>query len=89
MMYDYQKERKYVFTEEGHKTFLFIRDRVHRLLKEAGAVSMNCATAPGGAADNWSLMACVDRLVELEEIKEIKRHPDIPRQYCIFVKIGE
>lgn len=61
-MYDYKKERKYVFTEEGQVVFLEIRDRVNNLLKTAGAVRMFEAT---GGACSWERMACVDRLVEL------------------------
>lgn len=33
-MYDYKIERKKIFTEEGQKTFLKIRDNVKELLKE-------------------------------------------------------
>jgi hypothetical protein len=35
MMYDYQKEKYYIFTEEGQCDFLKVRDQAHQLLKEA------------------------------------------------------
>lgn len=65
MSYNYLELRPTIFTEEGQRRFLIIRDRAKILLKEAGAFTMarvcDCS---------WEEMACVDRLVELEEIRE-------------------
>lgn len=68
-MYNYQKERPYVFTEEGQITFLEIRDRAKELISSSGASTMACLMA--GAGDSWERIACVDRLVELGELREI------------------
>jgi len=66
-MYNYQKERSKIFTEDGQIIFLEIRDKVQRLLKQSGAVMMENAIG-GALGDTWLHLACVDRLVELGEL---------------------
>ena len=83
-MYNYETEKPWLFTDEGQRVFLKIRDQVFSLLRTAGAVDMQHAIAGVSAPDNWTLLACVDRLVELEEIREIN-YGDCPAQYRIFV----
>ena len=81
-MYNYQEERERVFTEQGQQMFLKIRDNVQRLLKESGAVMLqNAISCVSG--DSWLMLACVDRLVELKEIKEIPQH-NAAGQHRIF-----
>lgn len=87
-MYDYKEIKPNIFTEEGQVMFLTIRDNVNKLLEKAGAVSMFSAFSEC-TGDSWQMMACVDRLVELGEIKEVPRGEDCPGQYRIFVKPGE
>ena len=82
-MYQYEMEKPALFTEHGSRTFLSIRDRTHRLLKEAGAVRMQEAMG-GHSGDSWFLLACVDRLVELGEIREITKNGVIG-QHRVFV----
>ena len=68
--YQYTKELERLFTDEGQRTFLLIRDRVQRLLQQAGACTMGKAIY-GSTGDTWLMMACVERLVELGEIEEV------------------
>ena len=82
MSYDYKAERPYIFTEEGSVQFLRIRDNVHQLLNMAGAVRMDRAIS-GEVGSTWEMLACVDRLVELGEIKELTKS-DCAGQYRIF-----
>ena len=82
-MYDYKKQRKVVFTEEGQKMFLAIRDKVKQLIGVAGAVDMQHAISGNGG--DWEAMACVDRLVELKEIREIPRETYVVAQYRVFI----
>lgn len=70
MSYDYQIERKELFTEDGQTTFLKIRDQVKQLLDTAGAFRVNAIQMDGSS---WLCLACIDRLVELGEIVECKR----------------
>lgn len=70
MAYDYQTERDKIFTDDGNRMFLLIRDRVKYLLKQAGAVRMQEAIY-GATGDSWAMLACVDRMVELGELREL------------------
>jgi hypothetical protein len=86
--YDYQSERVKLFTEENQKLFLGIRDRVRWLLSQSGAVRMNEAMAIPkgiGGADSWTMLACVDRLVELGELVEVTAGQKVAGQYRVFV----
>lgn len=88
MAYIYEENIGHTYTDKGQRQFLRIRDRVHRLLREAGAVRMQEAMS-GEAGDLWEIMACVDRLVALGEIGEIDQARRPPGQFRIFVKVGE
>ena len=83
-MYDYKTERESVFTEEGQVMFLKIRDNINRLLKEAGAVRLTEAIK-GCIGDSWQMLACVDRLIELNEIIEISDQNTMG-QFRVFIR---
>lgn len=85
MIYNYEKIKPTLFTEENQQIFLEIRDIVHKLLKEAGVVKMG-SIMNKQLGDSWERMACVDRLVELGEIEEI-HCGDCAGQDRIFVKV--
>ena len=72
-MYNYEEQKSEIFTEEGQTTFLAVRDNVSKLLDISGAVTMGDAISNCGGGSSWFLLACVDRLVELGEIFEIKQ----------------
>ena len=82
-MYVYENLRPKIFTEEGQVMFLGIRDNVKKLLKQAGAVRMQEAMN-SQTGDTWLKLACVDRLVELGEIREVVQ-PEAFEQHRIFV----
>lgn len=82
-MYEYEAEKPAIFTERGQVMFLCIRDNVKRLLKEAGAVRMQEAMA--GTGRSWTMLACVDRLVELGELVEVTEKGKMSEQYRVFV----
>ena len=63
--------------------FLKIRDRAQFLLDTAGAFRMG-VVLNAASGDTWRMMACVDRMVELGEIREIPL-PDVAGQNRIFV----
>lgn len=81
-MYEYEKEKPTLFTDEGQRTFLKIRDHVQKTLKAAGAIRMEEAM-DAASGSNWTRLACVDRLVELGEIREIPQH-SVAGQHRIF-----
>lgn len=67
MTYDYQAERDNLFTEDGMKTFVEVRDRVNKLIAEAGAANVEriVATLLGSS---WTMLAAIDYLHETGEI---------------------
>ena len=70
-------------TEKGQRKFLEIRDNTHKLLKQSGAIRMENAMC--GSGDSWENMACVDRMVELNEIREINQTCSVAGKHRIFV----
>lgn len=85
-MYNYMEQRKEIFTEEGQEMFLKIRDNVHNLLAKAGAVRLSEAITDCGGGDTLTMLACVDRLVELKEIREVTEENKVFAQHRVFVK---
>lgn len=83
MTYDYKKEKPELSTKEGQILFIEIRDRVKNLLRQAGAVR-TLEAIKGSTGDSWHMLACVDRLVELGEIREITG-PNVAGQHRVFV----
>ena len=83
-MYNYENEKSKIFTENGQEMFLKIRDKVQLLLKQSGAFMLENAIS-GITGDSWSMLACVDRLVELKEIKEITDKTKVAGQHRVFV----
>lgn len=83
MSYQYATQRAFVFTEEGQRDFLKIRDTARDLLEDAGAVTsqkLMCVTG-----DTWDMLACIDRLVELGELIEIPNPISRAGQHRIFI----
>lgn len=83
-MYKYEDKKQSIFTEDGQIMFLKIRDNVQKLLKQSGAVTMGCAIS-GCTGDSWKMLACVDRLVEIGELKEVIQKSSVAGQNRIFV----
>lgn len=67
-MYNYEHERPKLFTDDGQRLFLKIRDNCQRLMKLAGAARLGNIIA-GNMDEPFVKLACVDRLVELGEIR--------------------
>ena len=72
MTYDYQVERLKIFTEDGVKLLTKIRGNVVRQLKISGAV-MNQNATENCSGDSWTMHACLDYMIEQNEIREIKQ----------------
>ena len=84
MPYKFENEKKWLFTDTGQRKFLAIRDKVSTLLKTSGAFMMSHILTGG----DWECLACVDRLVELGEIREILQSDGTAGQDRVFVEIG-
>jgi hypothetical protein len=85
MSYSYEKMRSNVFTEDGKVMFLKIRDNAKALLAKAGAATASKIMG-GVTGDSWTMMACIDRLVELRELREVPNPESSWGQHRIFVE---
>lgn len=66
--------------------FLRIRDHIGTLLKTAGAFKLGEAIA-NATGDSWTMLACVDRLEELGEIRRVgPAYPDVGTSDQVYVK---
>lgn len=84
MSYSYETEKPKILTDVGQREFLKVRDEAHRLLDEAGAFTI-FKPSKGISGDLWTMMAYVDRLVELGEIEEITGS-DVAGQHRVFIR---
>jgi hypothetical protein len=82
-MYDYIRDRAAIFTEDGQVMFLKIRDNAKSMLKTSGAV-MAANLLNGVTGDSWTMLACIDRLVELKELVEVTKG-GVAAQHRVFV----
>lgn len=76
-MYDYQTERKNLFTEEGLKTVLTVKSKIDYACSIAGAVTRERAFDTGSC---WTSMAAQDFLEECGYVR-ISRSPDTFAQH--------
>lgn len=81
MSYAYETERSALFTEEGQRKFLEVRDQVKKLLETAGAFRFTAIHVTG---DSFVTLACIDRLVELKEIVPLRDLNKCWGQYQVY-----
>jgi len=70
MSYDYQTEKANLFTEEGVKILIHIRDRIKSLLDYSGAFTASQALQKCSGS-SWTMLAALDYLVETKEIVKV------------------
>lgn len=71
MSYGYEAEKPRLFTDEGQRGFLKVRDHARAMISHSGAATLFAlmrAKAPE-CADSFAMIACIDRLVELGELR--------------------
>lgn len=83
MAYDYTKERPGIFTEDGQAMFLKVRDTARVLISEAGAARCQ-EILRHVTGDSWQMLACLDRLVELGELREVTAGMNVAGQDRIY-----
>ena len=84
MSYDYQKERPGLFTEDGVRMLVGMRDRAKYLITESGAARAQEIMAKSSGS-SWQMMACIDYLVETGELREVTQHSHVWGQHRVFV----
>lgn len=82
MPYNYAENRPFVFTEEGQETLLRIRDLARKHIELSGATCYAAITA-GSTGSSWDILACVDRLVELGDLRRISNGATQRRRVCL------
>lgn len=82
-MYNYQEMRKNVFTEDGVRQTIKIRDEAKKLIKLAGVVQCD-KLIKICTGDTWDMLACIDYLVETKDLLEIKNELSGAGQHRIF-----
>lgn len=87
MSHNYNTEKEKLFTDEGQRLFLKVRDKVMSLLEAAGAFQMEKILSMRGIpSDTWLCLTCVDRMVELGEIIEIDKYGSKCGQHRVFIR---
>lgn len=86
-MYVYEELKPSLFTERGSVRFMAIRDKAKKLISESGAARLQ-EIISGSGGDSWEMLACVDRLVELGEIREVTDKRQVAGQHRVFVLTG-
>lgn len=71
MSYKYEEIKPRIFEEDNQVLFLKIRDQVKAALAKTGAFRLGDTVLMHNCGDSWTMLACVDRLVELKEIREV------------------
>jgi hypothetical protein len=85
--YRYEDLRPRLFTDEGQRALLKVRDHVQRLLKTAGAFRVEEAMCVQGVSgDSWFRLALIDRLEELGEIRRVQQEQRVAGQDEIYVR---
>lgn len=82
--YEYHEQKSAIFSDSGQRMFIKIRDHTKELLAKAGAARCQEIMNGAGGGDSWRMLACIDRLVELGEIREIKQY-QCAGQHRVFV----
>jgi len=75
-MYQYSQERGRIFTDDGQRDFLKVRDHVKKLLSQAGAVRMQeqCESLAVTLGLHWLA------LIDLSNLKRFARLPQMLRR---------
>lgn len=87
MAYNYEEQKKELLTDEGSRLFIRMRDKVFDMLEVSGAFRTE-ALISLGMTDHWTCLACVDRMLEIGEIREIFYDINRVSQHRIFVRKG-
>lgn len=68
MTYSYDIEKENLFTPNGIKLLLKIRDTINQLLDDAGAFMID-KVVQHHTGDTFQMLACIDYLEEIGEIR--------------------
>lgn len=82
-MYNYEEMKSEVFKEENQEMFLKILENSKTLIEQAGVATLGKIISKV-CGDSFVMLACVDRLVEIGKLKEVKQAVAVQAQNRIF-----
>ena len=85
MSYNYIEQKKELFTDEGQRLFIKLRDHALALVQKSGAVRSQEIMSIG-SGDSWTLLACIDRMVEIGDLIEVTKSDIVRGQNRIFIR---
>lgn len=91
-MYSYEAEKAALFTDEGQRAFLKVRDAAQKLLKQSGAFrQMEVIREAQISGDSFFMLACVDRFGRTRGNPRslFKQAVTIPRLYRELLNMSE
>lgn len=68
MSYNYETEKPWLFTDEGQRALLKVRDQVHAAFESHGAIRFD--KIDFGSGSSFHFLAIMDRLEELGEVEK-------------------
>lgn len=81
-MYNYNEQKAKLFTTEGVKMLMQISANAKRLTDIAGCATIekviSCASG-----DTWTMLACIDYLIEIGELRKVHQALSCLSQYEI------
>lgn len=85
MSYSYEQERAKVLAPERQDQFIHGRDRLLKAIEPTGAILWMKAMQFFNTGSSWTDMACVDRMVELGDLRRVHQNGRVSGQYEVFV----
>jgi hypothetical protein len=81
MSYSYEREKAAIYTPEGLKMLVDLRDQIRAKCKSSGAVRFDAISFSG---DSWTALACLDFMIERGDLKRVTEGQNRAAQYHIY-----
>ncbi len=83
MGYKYEREKPELFTEDGFKLLMKLRDEAKRLIAEAGVARAD-KIMTGATGSSWTMLAALDYMVECGDLRRVTARDDTAGQHQVF-----
>ena len=81
MSYDYEIEKRKLFTEDGLKEYTKMRDQIKRILDDTGAFAFYGLKNTG---DAWFTQACLDYMIQQGELVCLRGEQSAWLQFQVY-----
>jgi hypothetical protein len=86
MSYNYELQRHEIFSEDGIKTLVKMRDKAKELIKVAGAARADKIMS-ATMGDSWTMLAALDYMVETGDLYRVTAERTTMGQHQIFTEL--